>query len=174
MLQLRQFSTNVLSHFIFKTTASLFNFTMNGGMSIFHILRVFSMGHELFLILDFTFSSSLNNSSNISALYSPSFEYVLAEKILYLTYFVQGQQVMMTSSMRHFVKHNCDHIFITEGHYSFIFAMVKFNISPKNFDYFGALGVRARISSRAKRKKCSKSSQTHFPLLSGHRFKHLK
>ena len=66
------------------TTASLSNFTMNGGMSIFHILRVFSMGHELFLILDSTFPSSLSNSSVISVRFSPSFEYVVAEKIFYL------------------------------------------------------------------------------------------
>ena len=81
---------------------------------------------------------------------------------------------MTTSSMRHFVKYNCDHIFITEGYYSFIFAMVKFNISPKNFDYSGARARTCAHQFARKKKKCSKSSQTHFPLLSGNKFKHLK
>ena len=53
-------------------------------MSIFLILRVFSMGDDLYLILHSAFPSSLSKSSVISSRFSPSFEYVVAEKIFYL------------------------------------------------------------------------------------------
>ena len=69
---------------------------------------------------------------------------------------------MTTSSMRHFVKYNCDHIFITEGYYSFIFAMVKFNISPKNFDYTGA---RARTCAHQFARKKKKNAQNRLKLI---------
>ena len=58
-------------------------FAIKGGMSIFHILRVFSMGHNFFSKLDSTFPSFTSNISVVLALFSLSFEYVVAETIGY-------------------------------------------------------------------------------------------
>ena len=52
-------------------------------MSIFHILRVFSMGHDFFSKLDSTFSSFGSNISVVLSLFTLSFEYVVAETISY-------------------------------------------------------------------------------------------
>ena len=54
------------------------------GMSIFHILRVFSMGHEFFSKLDSTFPSFASNISVVLASFTLNFEYVVAETISYL------------------------------------------------------------------------------------------
>ena len=44
-----------------------------------------------------------------------------------------------------------DHIFVMESHFSFIFIMIKVNISPVNFMSKNArVRVRPRISARAK------------------------
>ena len=58
-------------------------FAIKGGMSIFHILRVFSMGHDFFSKLDSTFSSFASNISVVLSLFTLSFEYVVAETIRY-------------------------------------------------------------------------------------------
>ena len=52
-------------------------------MSIFHILRVFSMGHDFFSKLDSTSSSFASNISVVLAVFSLSFEYDVAERISY-------------------------------------------------------------------------------------------
>ena len=52
-------------------------------MSIFYILRVFSMGHDFFSKLDSTFSSFASNISVVLSLFTLSFEYVVAETISY-------------------------------------------------------------------------------------------
>ena len=84
MLYLRQFSTNILPQISILVKVSWSKLTINGAMSIFLILRVFSMGDDLYLILHSASPSSLSKSSVISSRFSPSFEYVVAEKILYL------------------------------------------------------------------------------------------
>ena len=58
-------------------------FAIKGGMSIFHILRVFSMGHDFFSKLDSTFPSFTSNISVVLASFSLSIEYVVAETISY-------------------------------------------------------------------------------------------
>ena len=68
--------------FILMKTSWLF-FAIKGGMSIFHILRVFSMGHDFFWKLDSTFPSFTSNISVVLALFSLSIEYVVAETISY-------------------------------------------------------------------------------------------
>ena len=65
------------------TMASWRIFAIKGGMSIFHILRVFSMGHDFFSKLDSTFSSFASNISVVLSLFTLSFEYVVAETISY-------------------------------------------------------------------------------------------
>ena len=52
-------------------------------MSIFYILRVFSMGHDFFSKLDSTFSSFASNISVVLSLFTLNFEYVVAETISY-------------------------------------------------------------------------------------------
>ena len=58
-------------------------FAIKGGMSIFHILRAFSMGHDFFSKLDSTFLSFASNISVVLSLFTLSFEYVVAETICY-------------------------------------------------------------------------------------------
>ena len=58
-------------------------FAIKGGMSIFYILRVFSMGHDFFSKLDSTFSSFASDISVVLSLFMLSFEYVVAETISY-------------------------------------------------------------------------------------------
>ena len=65
------------------TRASWRIFAIKGGMSIFHILRVFSMGHDFFSKLDSTCSSVGSNISVVLSLFTLSFEYVVAETISY-------------------------------------------------------------------------------------------
>ena len=65
------------------TKASWRIFAIKGGMSIFHILRVFSMGHDFFSKLDSTFSSFASNISVVLSSFTLSFEYVVAEIISY-------------------------------------------------------------------------------------------
>ena len=71
------------SRFFILTKASWRIFAIKGGMSIFHILRVFSMGHDFYSKLPLTFQSFKSNISVVLALFSMSFEYVLAERISY-------------------------------------------------------------------------------------------
>ena len=53
--------------------------------------------------------------------------------------------------MKFFWKSTHDHIFITVNHFSFIFIMIKVNISPVNFMSKNArVRVRPRVSARAK------------------------
>ena len=52
-------------------------------MSIFHILRVFSMGHDFFSKLDSTFRSFASNISVVLVSFSLSFEYDVAETMSY-------------------------------------------------------------------------------------------
>ena len=68
--------------FILMKTSWLF-FAIKGGMSIFHTLRVFSMGHDFFSKLVSTFSSFASNISVVLSLFTLSFEYVVAETISY-------------------------------------------------------------------------------------------
>ena len=72
------------SQFLILTKASWRNFAIKGGMSIFHILRVFSMGHDLFSELDSTFPSFASNISVVLASFTLNCEYVVAETISYL------------------------------------------------------------------------------------------
>ena len=65
------------------TKASWRIFAIKGGMSIFYILRVFLMGHDFFWKLDSTFPSFTSNISVVSASFSLSIEYVVAETISY-------------------------------------------------------------------------------------------
>ena len=65
------------------TKASWRIFAIKGGMSIFHILRVFSMGHDFFWKLDSTFPSFTSNISVVLASFSLSIEYLAAETISY-------------------------------------------------------------------------------------------
>ena len=53
-------------------------------MSIFHILRVLSMGHDYFSKLHSTFPSFASNISVVLTLFSVSFRYVVAETMSYL------------------------------------------------------------------------------------------
>ena len=53
-------------------------------MSIVHILRVFSMGHDFFSKLDSTFPSFASNISVVLASFTLNFEYDVAETISYL------------------------------------------------------------------------------------------
>ena len=59
-------------------------FAIKGGMSIFHILRVLSMGHDYFSKLDSTFPSFASNISVVFALFTLNFRYVVADTISYL------------------------------------------------------------------------------------------
>ena len=52
-------------------------------MSIFYILRAFSMGHDFFSKVDSTFLSFASNISVVLALFMLRFEYVVAETINY-------------------------------------------------------------------------------------------
>ena len=70
--------------FFILTKASWRIFAIKGGMSIFYILRVFSMGHDFFSKLDSTFLSFASNISVVLALFTLSFEYVVAETKSYL------------------------------------------------------------------------------------------
>ena len=72
-----------LPRYFILTMASWRIFAIKGGMSIFHILRVFSMGHDFFSKLDSTFSSFASNISVVLSLFTLSFEYVVAETISY-------------------------------------------------------------------------------------------
>ena len=66
------------------TKASWRIFAIKGGMSIFHILRVFSKGHDFFSKLDSTFPSFASNIYVVLASFTLNFEYVVAETIRYL------------------------------------------------------------------------------------------
>ena len=68
------------------TKASWHIFAIKGGMSIFHILRVFSMGHDFFSKLDSTFPSFASNIYAVLASFTLNFEYVVAETISYLKF----------------------------------------------------------------------------------------
>ena len=70
--------------FFILTKASWRIFAVKGGMSIFYILRVFSMGHDFFSKLDSTFPSFASNISVFLASFTLNFEYVVAETISYL------------------------------------------------------------------------------------------
>ena len=72
-----------LPRYFILTMVSWRIFAIKGGMSIFHILRVFSMGHDFFSKLDSTFSSFASNISVVLSLFTLSFEYVVAETISY-------------------------------------------------------------------------------------------
>ena len=72
-----------LSRYFILTKVSWRIFAIKGGMSIFHILRVFSMGHDFFSKLDSTFSSLASNISVVLSLFTLSFEYVVAKTISY-------------------------------------------------------------------------------------------
>ena len=61
------------------TKASWRNLAIKGGMSIFYILRAFSMGHDFFSKVDSTFLSFASNISVVLALFTLIFEYVVAE-----------------------------------------------------------------------------------------------
>ena len=71
-------------HFSSLTNVSWRIFAIKGGMSIFHILRVLSMGHDYFSKLDSTFPSFASNISVVLAFFSLSLGYVVAETISYL------------------------------------------------------------------------------------------
>ena len=71
------------SQFLFLTKVSWCIFAIKGGMSIFHILRVFSMGHDFFSKLDSTLLSFASKISVVLASFSLSFEYVVAETMSY-------------------------------------------------------------------------------------------
>ena len=66
------------------TKASWRIFAIKGGMSIFHILRVFSMGHDFFSKLDSTLPSFASNIYVVLASFTLNFEYVVAETKSYL------------------------------------------------------------------------------------------
>ena len=72
-----------LSRYFILTMVSWRIFAIKGGMSIVHILRVFSMGHDFFSKLDSTFSSFASNISVVLSLFTLNFEYVVAETISY-------------------------------------------------------------------------------------------
>ena len=72
--------------FFILTKASRRIFVIKGGMSIFHILRVFSMGHDFFSKLDSTFPSFASNIYVVLASFTLNFEYVVAETKSYLKY----------------------------------------------------------------------------------------
>ena len=72
-----------LPRYFILTMVSWRIFAIKGGMSIFYILRVFSMGHDFFSKLDSTFSSFASNISVVLSLFTLSFEYVVAETISY-------------------------------------------------------------------------------------------
>ena len=59
-------------------------FAIKGGMSIFHILRVFSTGHDFFSKLDSTFPSFASNIYVVFASITLNFEYVVAKTIRFL------------------------------------------------------------------------------------------
>ena len=61
------------------TKASWRIFAIKGGMSIFHILRVISKGHDFFSKLDSTFPSFASNIYVVLASFTLKFEYVVAE-----------------------------------------------------------------------------------------------
>ena len=71
------------TRFFILTMVSWRIFAIKGGMSIFHILHVFSMGHDFFSKLDSTFSSFASHISAVLSLFTLSFEYVVAETICY-------------------------------------------------------------------------------------------
>ena len=77
-------------------------------MTIFPLLRVFSMGDDLYLILHSAFPSSLSKSSVISSRFSPSFEYVVAEKIFYLQctiyVLIKGREYIEILTGRHDIR----------------------------------------------------------------------
>ena len=73
-----------IPHFFILTKASWRIFAIKGGMSIFHILRVFSMGHDFFSKLDSTFPSFASNIYVVLASFTLNFEYVVAETKSYL------------------------------------------------------------------------------------------
>ena len=70
--------------FFILTKASWRIFAVKGGMSIFYILRVFSMGHDFFSKLDSTFPSFASNIYVILASFTLNFEYVVDETKSYL------------------------------------------------------------------------------------------
>ena len=72
-----------LSQYFILTKESWRIFAIKGGMSISHILRVFSMGHDFFSKLDSTFPSFTSNISVVLSLFSLRIEYVVAETISY-------------------------------------------------------------------------------------------
>ena len=72
-----------LPRYFILTMVSWRIFAIKEGMSIFHILRVFSMGHDFFSKLDSTFSSFASNISVVLSSFTLSFEYVVAETISY-------------------------------------------------------------------------------------------
>ena len=74
----------IFSNFFILTKESWRIFAINGGMSIFYFLRVFSMGHEFFSKLDSTFPSFASNISVVLPSFTLNFEYVVAETISYL------------------------------------------------------------------------------------------
>ena len=86
MIYLRQFSTNIVVTIFHLTKVSWRIFAIKGGMSIFHILRVFSMGHDFFSNLDSTFLSFASNIAVFFAWFLLIFEYIVAETIWYLQY----------------------------------------------------------------------------------------
>ena len=71
------------SRYFILTMVSWRIFAIKGGMSIFHILRAFSMGHDFFSKLDSTFLSFASNISVVLSSFTLSFEYVVAETICY-------------------------------------------------------------------------------------------
>ena len=83
MFYLRIFSTNAVTTIFHFDKGIMAYFAIKGGMSIFHILRVFSMGHDFFSKLDSTFSSFASNISVVLSLFTLSFEYDVAETISY-------------------------------------------------------------------------------------------
>ena len=79
--------------FYILTKASWRIFAIKGGMSFIHILRVFSMGHDISQKMDSTFPSFASNISVVLASFTLNFEYVVAETISYLKctlYFVSN------------------------------------------------------------------------------------
>ena len=72
------------SRFFILTKASWRIFAIKGGMSIFHILRVFSTGHYFFSKLGSTFPSFASNIYVVLASFTLNFEYVVAETKSYL------------------------------------------------------------------------------------------
>ena len=70
--------------FFILTNASGRIFAIKGGMSIFHFLRVFSVGHDFFSKLDSTFPSFASNIYVVLASFTLNFEYDVAETKSYL------------------------------------------------------------------------------------------